>query len=54
MSEIELSILMSQCLGRRIGNQQTLENEITAWKKQRIQIQRKSIGDLQLKMPVSN
>ena len=35
MAEIELSILMSQCLDRRIEDQQTLKNEIAAWEKQR-------------------
>jgi hypothetical protein len=35
MAEIELSTLMSQCLDRRIEDQQTLKNEIAAWEKQR-------------------
>ena len=35
MAEIELSILSSQCLDRRIPNQKTLKKEVTAWVNQR-------------------
>ncbi|MGQ9904712.1 MAG: transposase, partial [Anaerolineae bacterium] len=31
MAEIELSVLQRQCLGRRIGSRQTLEQETAAW-----------------------
>jgi hypothetical protein len=35
MAEIELSILQRQCLNRRIGDEETLKREVTAWEKQR-------------------
>jgi hypothetical protein len=35
MAEIELSVLSSQCLDRRIESQQRLEQEIAAWQKSR-------------------
>jgi hypothetical protein len=35
MAEIELSVLSRQCLDRRIGDAETLCNEIQAWKQQR-------------------
>lgn len=35
MAEIELSILSSQCLNRRIPDQETLKKEVTAWVNQR-------------------
>ena len=35
MAEIELSALSTQCLDRRIPDQQTLQNEIAAWEKDR-------------------
>jgi hypothetical protein len=35
MAEIELSVLMSQCLNRRIENKETLKQEVAAWEKQR-------------------
>ncbi len=35
MAEIELSVLSSQCLNRRIESQQRLEQEVTAWQKSR-------------------
>ncbi len=35
MAEIELSVLSSQCLDRRIPNQETLRKEVTAWVNQR-------------------
>ena len=31
MAEIELSVLARQCLDRRIGSQQALQHEVTAW-----------------------
>lgn len=31
VAEIELSALSQQCLGRRIGDSQTLEKEVSAW-----------------------
>lgn len=34
-AEIELSVLSSQCLNRRIESQQRLEQEVTAWQKSR-------------------
>jgi DDE superfamily endonuclease/homeodomain-containing protein len=35
MVEIEIGVLRSQCLDRRIGDRNTLEAEIAAWEKQR-------------------
>jgi transposase len=35
MVEIEISVLTSQCLGRRIADRRTLEREIAAWQKRR-------------------
>ena len=35
MVEIEIGVLRSQCLDRRIDNRQDMENEIDAWQKQR-------------------
>jgi hypothetical protein len=35
MAEIEFSVLSRQCLDRRIGNAETLRNEIQAWTQQR-------------------
>jgi DDE superfamily endonuclease len=35
MAEIELSVLQGQCLGRRIADEQTLQQEVAAWEKQR-------------------
>ena len=35
MVEIEIGVLRSQCLDRRIGDRQTLETEIAAWQRQR-------------------
>ena len=35
MDEIEIGIMMRQCLNHRIGSQQTLRSEINAWRKQR-------------------
>jgi hypothetical protein len=35
MAEIELSVLSSQCLGRRIPDKQTLISEVAAWQKYR-------------------
>jgi hypothetical protein len=35
MAEIELSVLQRQCLERRIGDEQTLKQEVAAWEKQR-------------------
>lgn len=35
MAEIELSILSRQCLDRRIPDQETLKNEVRAWKENR-------------------
>ena len=35
MVEIEIGVLRSQCLGRRIGDRKTLEAEIAAWEWQR-------------------
>jgi hypothetical protein len=37
MVEIEISVLRSQCLDRRIDNRLLLENEIKAWEHQRNQ-----------------
>lgn len=34
-AEIELSVLMGQCLDRRIGAPETLEKEIAAWERER-------------------
>jgi hypothetical protein len=35
IAEIELSVLTSQCLDRRIPDQQTLKSEVAAWEKSR-------------------
>jgi hypothetical protein len=35
MAEIEFSVLSRQCLDRRIGDAETLRNEVQAWKQQR-------------------
>ena len=35
MVEIEIGVLRTQCLDRRIPDSQTLESEITAWLQQR-------------------
>lgn len=37
VTEIELGVLQEQCLKRRIGNAQILEQEITAWEQRRNQ-----------------
>jgi len=38
MAEIELNVLIGQCLNRRIGNIETLRREVAAWQTQRDQI----------------
>ncbi len=38
MAEIELNVLMGQCLNRRIGDIETIEKEVYAWNKYRNQI----------------
>ena len=35
MAEIELNVLMRQCLNRRIDNLQTMQHEVTAWQNDR-------------------
>jgi hypothetical protein len=35
MVEIEISVLASQCLDRRIPDRTTLEREVSAWQKRR-------------------
>ena len=35
MVEIEIGVLRSQCLDRRIADRKTLETEIDAWQRQR-------------------
>ena len=35
IAEIELSVLSSQCLDRRLGDLETVQNEIKAWEQQR-------------------
>lgn len=35
MAEIELNVLMGQCLNRRIDNTATIRKEVRAWKKNR-------------------
>jgi hypothetical protein len=35
MAEIELSVLTGQCLDRRIGSEDELRREVTAWEPQR-------------------
>ncbi|MBP8291295.1 MAG: hypothetical protein KAX65_00905 [Caldilineaceae bacterium] len=35
MAEIELSVLVRQCLDRRIPSQQVLEHEALAWQEER-------------------
>jgi hypothetical protein len=41
MAEIELSILGNQCINRRIGNKETLIQEIQAWEDKRNQLKSK-------------
>lgn len=40
IAEIELSVMTSQCLGRRIGKIETLARELSAWERNRNQIQK--------------
>jgi hypothetical protein len=35
MAEVEFAVLSTQCLDRRLGNVQVVQNEIAAWKRQR-------------------
>lgn len=35
MAEIELNILMGQCLNRRIDNMKTMKEEVKAWQNHR-------------------
>jgi hypothetical protein len=35
MVEIEIGVLRSQCLDRRIGEPERLESEVAAWQRQR-------------------
>ena len=35
MAEIELNILMRQCLNRRIDNVETMKEEVNAWQQDR-------------------
>jgi hypothetical protein len=35
MAEIELNVLINQCLNRRIDNLEEMQREVTAWQKQR-------------------
>lgn len=35
MAEIELNVLMGQCLSRRIDNMETIKHEVDAWQKHR-------------------
>jgi predicted AAA+ superfamily ATPase len=35
MAEIELNVLMGQCLNRRIGDIETMKNEAEAWQTHR-------------------
>ena len=42
MAEIELSVLIRQCLSRRIADQQTLKHEIQAWQNRRNEQQTKT------------
>ena len=35
MAEIELNVLMGQCLNRRIDKIQTMKQEVNAWKEHR-------------------
>ena len=35
MAEIELNVLMGQCLNRRIGNMKTMKEEAKAWENHR-------------------
>lgn len=41
MAEIELNVMIGQCLGRRIASIDTLRQEVSAWQCQRDQIQAK-------------
>ncbi len=38
MAEIELSVLIRQCLARRIPDQETLKQEVAAWERVRNRI----------------
>jgi hypothetical protein len=35
MAEVEISVLIGQCLDRRIGKKDTLDSEVTAWEAER-------------------
>ena len=35
MAEIELSVLSGQCLDRRIGSEEELKREVSAWQEER-------------------
>jgi hypothetical protein len=41
VAEIELNVMISQCLDRRIGSMEKLSAEVTAWQARRDQIQAK-------------
>jgi hypothetical protein len=41
MAEIELSVLKGQCLNRRIADMESMQAEVTAWKRDRNNSSRK-------------
>ena len=41
MAEIEINVVVSQCLGRRIDNIETVRREVAAWQARRDNLQAK-------------
>ena len=41
MAEIEINVMLSQCLGRRIDNIETVRSEVAAWQSRRDNLQAK-------------
>ena len=50
MAEIELNVLIGQCLGRRIDNLEKVRREVAAWQEHRNNKNPKSTGSLRQKM----
>ena len=40
MAEVEIAVLSSQCLGRRIGDMERLQREVVAWEQARTKLKR--------------
>jgi hypothetical protein len=54
MAEIELHVLMGQCLNRRIGDMTTIKEEVEMWQESRNSKNATLIGSLRLQMPGSS